>query len=105
MPPRDFRFHKSSGGSALAIRVIPGGNRTLITRILRDGIVEIKLNTPNQDGKANEELIRFLCELIRVKKSDVEIIAGHSQQDKLVSIHGIDTSVVTKRIRAGLRRR
>jgi hypothetical protein len=42
------------------------------------------------DGFANEELIRFLADLLGVPGRAVEITAGHSGRQKTVRILGVD---------------
>ena len=44
----------------IKIRVTPRAKKTEITETLADGTLKIKLKSPPVDGKANEELIKFL---------------------------------------------
>ena len=40
------------------------------------------------EGKANEECIRLLAEILGVKKAQVTIIAGHASRTKTVAVEG-----------------
>jgi hypothetical protein len=85
-------------GAALAIRVIPGASQNGITDILDDGTIRIRLTAPPVEGKANAALIDFLSKTLDVPKNKIEIIAGHTRRDKLVSILDIDAETIQARI-------
>jgi uncharacterized protein YggU (UPF0235/DUF167 family) len=46
------------------------------------------------EGKANDECIRFLAEILGVKKAQVTIIAGHTARIKTVAVEGIRAGAV-----------
>ena len=58
----------------------------------RGGIVQIKLNEPPLEGKANKGLIKFLSSSFRVPKSGVDIISGERGRNKLIRLEGITAS-------------
>jgi len=84
------------------VRVTPKASRNKILGILDDGTVKISLTAPPVDGQANEALVKFLAEVLDVPKSNIEVVAGATGRDKLVSIVGIDASAVNDRIMARL---
>jgi uncharacterized protein (TIGR00251 family) len=97
---------KKAGGNAgvvLAFRVTPRARRDEIVEILSDQTIKVRLTAPPVEGKANQALIRFLAKLFEVNKSKIEIIAGETGRDKLVSILDIDSrqaqSIIQKQIR------
>ena len=85
-------------GAALAIRVIPGAKRNEIDGILDDGTIRIRLTAPPVEGKANSALIDFLSKVLGVRRSDIEIIAGETSRNKLVTITDIDPHTVQERL-------
>ncbi len=93
-----FRLHHGDKGSALAIRVTPRASKNEIREILNDGTVRIRLTAPPVEGKANEALISFLADVLDVPRSKIEIVAGETGRDKLVSILGLDAETVHARI-------
>jgi hypothetical protein len=95
---RQFHLHNGQKGAALAIRVTPRARRNEIVEILNDGTVKIRLTAPPAEGKANQALIEFLAEVLDVPRSQIEIVAGLSGRDKLVSILGVDAAYVQERI-------
>ena len=60
--------------------------------------VKVRLTAPPVEGRANEELIKFLSEVLGVAKSQMEIVAGEKGRDKLVSILDMDSEEVHKKI-------
>lgn len=95
---RKFRLHGGKTGSAITVRVTPRMTKNEIHDILEDGTVKIRLTAPPVDGKANKELSRFLSEILDVPISSIEIIAGLTGHDKIVSILDLDSNQVQERI-------
>jgi uncharacterized protein (TIGR00251 family) len=80
------------------VRVTPRASRNEIVEVLSDSTVKIRLTAPPVEGKANEELIKFLSEVLGVAKSKMEIVAGERGRDKLVSILDMNSDEVHKKI-------
>ncbi len=99
---RRFRFHNGRGGTALTVRVIPRASRDELAGVLDDGTLRIRLTAPPVDNKANEALVRFLSRLLRVPRSHIEIVAGHTSRNKLVSILDLAPEEAERRILAAL---
>ncbi len=102
MPKRNYRLHDGKVGSALAVRVTPRASRNEVVEVSSDGTVRIRLTAAPVEGEANEKLVSFLAEILNVPKSRLEIVAGHSGRDKLISVLDMDAATVHKRIVAHL---
>ncbi len=102
MPKRDFHLHDGKVGAAIAVRVTPRASRNGIAEILGDGTIKVHVAAPPVDGAANEELIRYLADVLNIPKSRLEIVAGLSGRDKLISVIDMDAETVHKRIMAHL---
>jgi uncharacterized protein (TIGR00251 family) len=98
MAERKYNLHHGKSGSALAIRVTPRARRNEIVEVQSDGTVKIRLTAPPVEGKANEALVQFLSEILNVSPSTIEIVAGETGKDKLVSILDLDAATVHARI-------
>lgn len=98
MTPRKFHLHDGKKGSALAVRVTPRASRDEIVGVLSDGTVKIHLTAPPVDGKANESLIRFLAGVLDVSVSRIEVVAGDTGRDKLISVMDMDAATAHKKI-------
>lgn len=86
MAPRKFHLHDGKKGAALAIRITPRARRNEIVEILSDGTVRIRLTASPIEDKANQALLKFLADILAVTPSRIEIVAGETGRDKLVSI-------------------
>lgn len=86
---------EKDGAVTLRIRVQPRARRTEIIGE-HAGALKLKIAAPPVDGKANEECRRFLSKLLKVSAGSVEIIAGESSRDKVVRIHNVSATQVTK---------
>lgn len=98
MSSRQFNLHSGQKGAALTVRITPRSGKNEIAGILSDGTIKIRLTAPPVEGKANEALIAFLAEVLTVPRSKIEILAGESGRDKLVSILDLDAETVHERI-------
>lgn len=95
---RNYVLHDGKRGSALALRITPRSSRNQIAGVLNDGTVKVHLAADPADDTLNTELVAFLAEVLGVPKSRVEIVAGESGRDKLVSILDMDTETAHQRI-------
>jgi uncharacterized protein len=95
---RKYRLHDGKKGAALAVRITPRASRNEIVEIQSDGIVRIHITAPANEGKANDELIKFLSEILGAPKTHIDIVAGASGRDKLISVLDMDANEVHNRI-------
>jgi uncharacterized protein (TIGR00251 family) len=75
-------------GLVIQIRVLPRSSRCEVVGI-QDGALKIKITSPPIEGKANDECVRFLADQLKIKKSQIEIIAGRKARKKTVIVSGI----------------
>lgn len=84
-------------GVKISLRVYPNAARDEVLGFT-DGVCHIKVAAPPVKGKANEQLIAFLGQLLGVSKSSVSIIKGHTSRSKLIAIDGLSREDVMKRL-------
>jgi uncharacterized protein (TIGR00251 family) len=75
----------------LNIRVQPGSSKNMISGYA-DGVLNIKITTRPEKGKANESLIKYLSKLLGVAKRNISIQKGITSRNKLIVIQGTSTS-------------
>ena len=98
MADRSFRLHDGKKGAALAVRVTPRASKNQIVGALSDGTIKIRITAAPNEGQANEELVKFLSGVLGVAKSRIEIVAGETGRDKLISVLDIDAETLHKKI-------
>src|SRR5512144_922222 len=102
MSDRKFNLHDGKKGSALAVRVTPRASRNEIVELLDDGTIKVRIASPPTDNEANDTLIEFLSEVLGVPKSRLDIVAGVTGRDKLISVVDMDAETAHERIVAQL---
>jgi uncharacterized protein len=102
MTDRKFNLHDGRKGSALAVRVTPRASRNEIVELLDDGTIKVRIASSPADQEANEALIGFLSEVLGVPQSRLDIVAGVTGRDKLISVVDLDAETAHQRIVAHL---
>ncbi len=87
---RRFEITDARGGAALNIRVVTQAEKTEIVGVQDDGVLKVRLMaSPAGDPAANQELIDFLAARLGIPTKALEIVAGASGREKIVSIEGV----------------
>jgi len=100
MASRNFHLHDGKKGVALALRVTPRANRNEISEILEDGTIKVRITAAPTDNEANEKLVKFLAEVLGVAPSRLDIVAGVTGRNKLVSVVDMEKDEVLDRLTA-----
>jgi uncharacterized protein (TIGR00251 family) len=92
---RRFEITDARGGAALNVRVVTQAERTEIVGVQEDGVLKIRLMaSPAGDPSANKELIEFLAAQLGVPVRNIEIVAGATGREKIISIEGVTSDQV-----------
>ena len=83
-------LQKNSGHFLLYIKVTPNSSKNKIGEKIVDekGQEYLKINVAAvpEDGKANDEVIKFLAKTLKISKSKIEILRGETSRMKVVRI-------------------
>jgi hypothetical protein len=74
-------------GCIMPVRVHPSARVNAITGT-HDGALKVSLTTPPTDGRANEALIAFIAELLRLPRARITLLAGTTSRSKTLRITG-----------------
>ena len=83
-----FYMKETEHGVIFHIRVVPRSAKCEIVGV-QDDALKIKITAPPVEGQANAECIRFLSDILKVRKNQVTIVSGHKSKKKTVAIEGI----------------
>ena len=85
-------------GVVFVAKVVPGSSGP--TRIcgLLDGMLKVKVSAAPEKGKANECLLKFLAEVLGVKKNALGIVSGQTHPVKRVQVSGMSTETLLKKL-------
>jgi len=81
----------------LWLKVQPNAHRNELAGF-KEGVWQIKIATPPVKGKANQELIRYLSQILGVARHQLAIERGINARRKAVSISGLAPSQVRERL-------
>ncbi len=98
MDSRNFRLHDGKKGAAMTVRIVPRSSRNELSEVLNDGTIKVRLKTSADDPALNQELRAFLAHVLDIPQNHVDVIAGLSGLDKLVSIVDLDADALQARI-------
>ena len=98
MTQRDFKLHDGKKGAAIAVRVTTRATKNQIIGALSDGTIKIHIAAAPTEGQANEELLTFLSNVLEVPRNRIEVVAGDTGRDKLISVLDMDAETLHKKI-------
>jgi len=79
----------------ISVHVNPNARQNKVVGF-QDGLLKVMIATPPTRGKANQELLRFLSDLLRISKSNLVIEKGATSKKKTVAISGLSQSEVLR---------
>ncbi|MER2520003.1 MAG: DUF167 domain-containing protein [Bdellovibrionales bacterium] len=83
---------KTANGVVLLVRAKPGISKSRKPKIVEIGdgqsAVEIAINAPAQDGKANKALLAALAEQLDIPQNALSIVSGETNRLKRILIKG-----------------
>jgi len=83
--------------STIEIKAMPGAKTTEIVGY-KGKYLKIRLHAIQEKGKANEELISFLSNLLKLPKKNFSMPLGKTQRIKRIVIEGIDQENLSKKL-------
>jgi uncharacterized protein (TIGR00251 family) len=92
-----FTLGRADAGAAIVVTVTPRAGKDEIVGMQGD-VIKIRLAAPPAESAANAALVEFLARCLGVRPNAVEIVAGHSMRQKLVSIIGLSPAEVTAKL-------
>ncbi len=84
-------------GTILPVRARAGARRNEI-RGEQNGMLKVSVTQIAEKGKANKALIAVIGKGLRLKKSQLELVAGATSPEKRFLVHAIDPEALAKRI-------
>lgn len=87
-------------GATLAVRAQPNAKKDGIVGRHGDAL-KVAVTAPPEDGRANAALVECLKSWLGVKRSQVELLSGHSHRNKVFLIRGLTATELTAKV-AGL---
>ena len=83
----------ADGRITLTLHIQPGAKKTEFAGLHGDAL-KIRLAAPPVDGKANEALIKFVAETLKLPKSAVNLKSGQTSRRKVLEVIGAESSAI-----------
>jgi len=96
-------IRENSRGIKFKVFIQPRSSKNMIVGLYGDAL-KIKLKAPPVDGAANKMCIQYLAKCLKVPKSSLEIISGHTSRSKMILLHAANQSAASKSERKKLKR-
>ena len=88
-----------SEGCVLPVRAQPGARKNAVLGE-HSGALKIAVTAPPEDGRANQALVELLRNVLKLKRSQVELLAGQTSRDKRFLIRGVTPEDLAGRVAA-----
>lgn len=81
-------FKEKPEGVFFQIKVLPRSSRCEMAGMHGEAL-KVKITAPPVEGKANDEIVRFLSRYLKVKAAQVSIVNGEHSHIKTIAVTGI----------------
>jgi uncharacterized protein len=85
------------------LRVVPGARRAGVVGRHGDAW-RVRVQAAPEGGRANEAVLRLLAETLRLPRSGISLVSGHSRREKIVELTGITRAESERRLAAAGRK-
>ena len=83
-----IEYSTRDGRLIFNVKVVPRASRSELVGE-QDGTLRVRIAAPPVDGAANEELIRLLAKILKVKPGSVTIVSGQASRLKRIAVKGV----------------
>ena len=90
-----------SDGATLAVRAQPGARKNAVLGE-QAGALKVAVTAPPEDGRANEALVEVLKDWLGVRRSQIALLSGDKNRNKVFLIHGVTVEDLTNRVAKNL---
>lgn len=90
-------FQQTNQGIIVKVKVIPKAFRSEVVGWENDEL-KIRLAAVPDKGEANAELVRFLASLLKIGKSNIEIVQGETSRHKRICVSGLSLESLEKKL-------
>ena len=81
--------------ATIMVQVQPNASQNRVARF-EDGILHLRIAAPPVKGKANQELLRFLSDILEISQTSLTIEKGLTSKRKVIAVTGLTQQQVTE---------
>ena len=90
----DF-FSLTCQGYILKLHVVPGARQTAVAGLHGDRL-KVRVASPPEKGRANQELLEFLARSLNVPLKYVHLTSGATSRAKVVAVHDLSPDLKSR---------
>jgi len=94
---REFKITKAEEGAAFAVHIVPKSVKNEVVGKHGDAL-KIRLISTTVSGIANDTLINFLAQKLKIERDKVEIAAGLTSAQKMIVVVVVTPAEVESRL-------
>ena len=87
----------ANGNVLVRLHVQPKASKTRITGIF-DGCLKLAILAPPADGKANEEVVKFLASVLAIPGRDITLKSGIQGRKKQLLVKGVPLEEMRRKL-------
>ena len=95
----DLKIQEIDGDVVFTAKIVPGSSGSTRISGLYDGMLKVKVSAAPEKGKANQCLVKFLAEKLKVRKNAIGIITGQTSPVKQIRITDISTDTLLNKLK------
>ncbi len=96
-PESDLRLRAVGDAVEFDVKVVPGASRSRLAGTWNQAL-RLTVRAAAERGRANEEVLRLLSEILGVAARDVAVVAGQARPLKTIRVRGLGTAAARERI-------
>jgi uncharacterized protein len=81
----------------LELKIIPSAPRNEVVGWMGSAL-KVKVHAPALEGRANDELLDFLADRLRVPRRHLALLHGEKSRRKIVRVDGLDALALKQRL-------
>jgi len=81
--------------ATIVVQVQPNASQNRVARF-EDGSLHLRIAAPPVKGKANQELLRFLSDILEISQTSLTIEKGLTSKRKVIAVRGLTQERVTE---------
>jgi len=83
--------------ATLRLRVVPAARRSGVVGRHGDAW-KVRVSAPAEAGRANDAVLALLAQTLHVRRGDLELTAGFTSRDKVVTLDGLTSETAETRL-------
>jgi uncharacterized protein (TIGR00251 family) len=96
-----IRIHSHADGATLAVRAQPGARKNAVLGE-QAGALKVAVSAPPEEGRANAAIVEVLKDWLGVKRSQVALLTGAANRNKVFLVRGLTAEELAARVRERL---